>query len=89
MPKALKKKTVPSKHFILENGIRLKNILELANALEEMPDKVYNHHTTGKNDFKTWIEQVFQEKQIAKAIEGKNKKEARIELYKALLKRLW
>lgn len=68
----------PEKIFWLCDGRTLKNLNELANALENMDDNVWNYHVnTDKNDFANWIENVFECKSLASAIRKvKNQKTA-------------
>jgi glycosidase len=44
------------KLFWCHDGRLLKNLDELAAALQEMSDETYQHHVTGeKNDFSNWV----------------------------------
>jgi hypothetical protein len=44
------------KAFWCRDGRVLKNLGELAAALQEMSDETYQHHVTGeKNDFSNWV----------------------------------
>ena len=44
------------KVFWCRDGRLLKNLDELAAALQEMSDETYHHHVTGeKNDFSNWV----------------------------------
>lgn len=57
------------KRFWLQDGRVLKSVEELAEALEEMSQSVWEHHVTvQKNDFANWVEDVFGEKKIGLAI---------------------
>jgi hypothetical protein len=59
----------PEKAFWLSDGRSLKNLRELAAALETMDDSVWEHHVTAeKNDFANWIEGVFGQIQLGAAI---------------------
>ncbi|MBI2663838.1 hypothetical protein HYX10_00665 [Candidatus Woesearchaeota archaeon] len=54
------------KQFVLNDGRLLKNIKELADALEHMSDDVFKHHVApGKNDFSIWVSEVLQENDLA------------------------
>lgn len=67
----------PENYFRLINGVILKNISELLEELYIMEDFVFYHHITGsRNDFANWIENVFNEKELALEIrKAKNKSE--------------
>ncbi len=55
--------------FNLQNGGRLKNLRELAEALDIMPGEVFLHHVTEeKNDFVNWVNDVIGDKELAKEI---------------------
>ena len=54
---ATKRDVDPSKFFWLSDGRVLKNLAELADALESGDISVWNYHVTAdKNDFANWIE---------------------------------
>lgn len=77
-------------YFILCNGQPIKNVRELADMLEEIRDEVFNCHVNpDKNDFATWIHDVFDDIELAKQLAGvKDKTNIRIVLYKHLIKKL-
>jgi len=61
--------TDPEKSFWLSDGRTLKNLKELAQALETMDEAVWQYHVTAeKNDFANWIEGVFGEKQLGASV---------------------
>ncbi|MCF7872379.1 hypothetical protein K9L97_05080 [Candidatus Woesearchaeota archaeon] len=78
------------KYFVMCNGHHVKNPLELADALEHIRDEVFEHHVNdAKNDFATWIHDVFEDVQLAKELGNeKNKNNTRIVLYKHIVRRL-
>jgi hypothetical protein len=90
-PKRLEKETHPTKYFILCNGKPLKNIKELADIMEDIEDHVFNHHVTeDRNDFATWVKDVFKEIELAKKIAGvKDKKHIQLVIYKHISHKLW
>ena len=72
--------------FYLSDGRRLKSVYELIDALESMSDEIFKEHVnSAKNDFSSWIKDVFKEPNIAKDLK---KIQNRIETQKALMKRL-
>jgi hypothetical protein len=84
-------KDAPAEHyFILANGQPIKNVKELADALEHLADDVFNHHVThDKNDFANWIQHIFEDTELAKELAGtKDKHHTRIVLYKHIVRKL-
>ncbi len=46
--------------FYLNDGRRLGSVFELVDALETMSDEIFREHVTeAKNDFSSWIKDVF------------------------------
>ncbi len=57
----------PEKAFWLNDGRMLKNLKELAQALETMDGALWSFHANGeKNDFANWVEDVFGQKQLVR-----------------------
>ena len=77
-------------HFVVADGKRLKNILELADALETMSEEVFSHHVNeGKNDFSSWVRDVFYDHSLAEDISrAKNKMEAQVSILRRLVREL-
>jgi hypothetical protein len=84
MPKQIK----PEHYFGLCSGILIKDIKELAFALDYISDGELNHHVNqSRNDFSRWIRDVFEEKQLADDVaKAKDRKELQIMLLKFLVK---
>ena len=78
-------KSVPTEyHFYLQDGRRLKNVLELVEAFDDMAEDVFEHHVTDENnDFANWLHHVFNEKELAKEIKAA---EDRMDMHMKLLK---
>ncbi len=56
--------------FKTADGACLKNIIELLDYIKKTSDNNYNHHVNdNRNDFTTWLRDVFKEKELAHAIE--------------------
>ncbi|MBI2546797.1 hypothetical protein HYV81_06485 [Candidatus Woesearchaeota archaeon] len=56
-------------HFVLADGKKLKDMLELVDSLEHMSDEIYRHHANEfKNDFSTWLRDIFDEHELADEI---------------------
>jgi PGF-pre-PGF domain-containing protein len=65
------KKIPESQYFYLAGGGVLKNLVELAEALNKMSDGVFrNHVSDSKNDFANWINDVWEDKTLASLIRG-------------------
>ena len=59
----------PEKEFVVENGIIIKNIQDLHNAIAEMSEENFSHHRNNtKNDFYNWVTDVVQDKRLAHAL---------------------
>jgi len=88
---AIRKDAPETSYFILCNGKPVKNIKELADVMEELEDAVFNHHVNNdKNDFATWIKDVFKDIALAEKITGaKDKKHMQLVLYKHITHELW
>jgi hypothetical protein len=76
--------------FVLVDGRRLRDVKELADALDSMADHVYGHHVNPqRNDFAQWIEDIFREAELAAELRhSHNKHHAQIILYRHILDRL-
>ena len=56
----------PEQYFVLATGVPLKNLKELASALENMNDWVFRHHVNDhRNDFATWVRDVLREDELS------------------------
>lgn len=57
------------KHFIVSDGRKLKNVKELLDALETMGDDIFSSHVNEvKNDFSSWLSDVFSFEHMANEI---------------------
>jgi hypothetical protein len=65
--------------FILSNGEEINTIRDLYKKLKSMDDSIFTHHVNQeKNDFSTWLKDVFKEKAFADyLVRIKDKKEMR------------
>jgi len=77
----------PETHqFVLSNGKKINSLFQLADELEQMGDDVFGHHVSAeRNDFATWVNDVFNEKFLA---EDMRKVWNRLETQRVLLKGL-
>ncbi len=75
--------------FVLNDGRVLKNIKELADALEHISDESFSHHANvHKNDFSRWVSDILQEKELAEDLQRvDNKLHAQIAILKHIAKR--
>ena len=80
----------PEFYFKLIDSSEIKNLLELADALEKMSDDVFYYHVNEqKNDFSNWIRDIFKEKDLADNIKKSNSRaEAEISILKFLVNKL-
>ena len=77
-------------HFVVADGKKLKNIIELADALETMSEEIFRHHVNEfKNDFGAWVKDVFYDHSLAEDIyRAKNRFETQIAILRRLVKEL-
>lgn len=83
-----KRGVVPEEfHFHLHDGRKLKSILELIDAFDDMSDETFKHHVNEhRNDFANWVCDVMKEDKLAKDLRSVNSKlEAQNKLLKHLL----
>jgi hypothetical protein len=78
------------KVFYLADGRKVKSLLELTEALENMSEDVFRHHVSAaRNDFSNWINDVFKDKELAQDIKGvRDRADAEIRLLKHFVKKL-
>jgi len=70
---------VVTKHeFNIHMGTSIKNLQELAEALEIMDDDVFNHHVTKeKNDFSNWVKDIIEDVELSNdLLKAKTRKKA-------------
>ena len=77
-------------HFVVADGKKLKNIIELADALETMSEEIFRHHVNeAKNDFSNWVKDIFYDHSLAEDIaRAKNRLETQIAILRRLVKEL-
>ena len=77
-------------HFVVADGRKLKNIIELADALETMSEEIFRHHANEfKNDFSAWVKDVFYDHSLAEDISrARNRLETQIAILRRLVKEL-
>lgn len=81
----------PEEHrFVVADGRKLKNIMELADALETMSEEVFRHHANDiRNDFSSWVKDIFYDHSMAEDIaRAKNKLEAQVVVLRRMVKEL-
>jgi hypothetical protein len=78
-------------YFVLCNGQPVKNVKELADALENLEDHVFSHHVRpDHNDFAIWVKDIFQDAELAQKIaDAKDKNHMQLVLYKHITHKLW
>ncbi len=69
---------VPKHEFSIHMGISIKNLRELAEALEIMDDDAFKHHVTKeKNDFSNWVKDIIEDVELSKdLLKAKTRKKA-------------
>lgn len=77
-------------HFVVADGRKLKNVMELADALETMTEEIFRHHSNEfRNDFAAWVKDVFYDHSLAEDISrAKNRLETQIAVLRRLVKEL-
>lgn len=77
------------KRFVLQDGRLLKDLKELADALEHMSEEVFTHHAnSSKNDFSSWVRDVLCESELAEDIaKAENQMRAQIAVLKHIAKK--
>lgn len=74
--------------FILKDGSKVNNLVELAKKFDAMEDDVYSHHVTeDRNDFANWIKDVMGKEKLAENVsKAGHKDKTQIELLKHIIK---
>ena len=69
---------VPKHEFNIHMGTSIKNLQELAEALEIMDDDAFNHHVTKeKNDFSNWVKDIIEDVELSNdLLKAKTRKKA-------------
>jgi hypothetical protein len=80
----------PEQYFILADGRALRNVKELAEILEQLEDHVFHHHVNEiKNDFATWVKDVFKDIELAEQLAAaRDKRHAQLVIYKHITRRM-
>jgi predicted transcriptional regulator len=88
--KSTKKSIKPEYYFLMIDGSTLKSLHELADALHHMSDDVFYYHVTSeRNDFSSWVRDVFSEKNLAEELAlVRNKLESQVAVLRHLLKKV-
>ncbi|MBI3034391.1 hypothetical protein HYY72_04475 [Candidatus Woesearchaeota archaeon] len=69
----------PDKCFWVNQGPILRNLNELSDALKGINDEQFTHHLNkDKNDFSKWVNDVFGDEELAKALSRVSTKTAAI-----------
>ena len=89
-PKILIVPVMQENYFVLHDGTVIKDYRELAANLATMSDDAFSYHVNNdKNDFATWIHDIFKEEELAADIRKcRSKVEMEALLYKWLFFRL-
>ncbi len=84
------KKAPKKNEFVLADGRKLNDLKELAFALGDMADDVFWHHVNdARNDFASWVDCVFEDKELAEELNKvKDKFNTQLEILKHIVKKL-
>ena len=84
------RKVPKNKEFFLADGRRIKSLKELAFAFRDMGDDVFWHHVNdARNDFVSWIEEVFEEKELAEELkEIRDKLNSEVAVLRHIVKKI-
>jgi len=82
-------KIKPEHYFMVVDGSVIKDLKELASALDKMSDDSFYYHVNEwKNDFYNWTKNVFKELELAeKLLEAGTREQHHVEILKFLLKK--
>jgi len=81
-----KKQLAPADYFWLANGVVIKDLYELADALRIIDDKTFNIHiSSNKNDFSNWIGNIYNNKYLADKLSHAKSREEMISLLDVFL----
>ena len=79
----------PEQCFWVNNGPILKNVEELANALESISEDIYSYHANNdKNDFSKWIGDVIGDQKLANELLSSKSRESALKKVKNRLNSL-
>ena len=87
----LKKRISEEKYFVLKNGIKARNVKQLADYLGYLNEDEFLHHCNAeRNDFANWVETVFGDHLLAKKLRNvNNKTETVITIYEHVANNFW
>jgi len=76
-------------YFFVNDGTVLKNVLDLSKQLDKMSDEVFRYHVNDmKNDFASWIKEIFKEEKLAEELlKTTEKDKTQIVLLKHIIKK--
>jgi len=88
-PKKAVPQAPPEHYFVLADGRVLKDYKELADIMDDLADNVYLHHVNKeRNDFAKWIEDIFQDKELAERLrKASGKHNVQLIIYRHILGR--
>lgn len=77
------------KVFYLNDGRVLRNLGELAAAMKDMGEGVFNHHVTSdRNDFRNWVNDVIGDRKLADSLGRSKTRESALGKINSRLKEL-
>ena len=79
----------PEQCFWVNNGPILKNMEELASAIESISDDAYHYHANNdKNDFSKWVSEIIGDQKLANDLLSSKNRESAVKKVKARLNSL-
>lgn len=58
-------------HFYFVNGMKVKNVKELAEVMDRLEQEVFDYHVNeNRNDFHNWVKDVFNDLELAEKLLG-------------------
>lgn len=77
---AILKDVHPRHHFKIHMGATVKNLEELADAIEIMDEETFKHHVTkDRNDFHNWVRDIITDTELAKNLINSKKRKVAAE----------
>ena len=74
------------KAFVLSNGVKINSLDSLATTLNSLDNNLFNNHVNNeKNDFSSWIREVFKNNYLADKLEHASSKNRMIKIIEEFL----
>jgi mannitol/fructose-specific phosphotransferase system IIA component (Ntr-type) len=81
-----KKHLPPRKYFYLDNGVVIKSLHQLSDALKAMDDELFEKHVNEeKNDFSDWLKETLKNEELAEKLSKARTKKEMVEILEVFL----